>query len=61
MCVVFCIVGGNFYRTQSMRMSRFEWSDWMIKNLVHRVCSVVRFERSRNDDSRTLNVLDEAL
>ena len=36
-------------------MSRFDWSDSMIKN------SVVRFERSSIDNNGTLDVLDEIL
>ena len=31
----------------------------MVTNLVDRVCSVVRFERSRNDNNRTLHALNE--
>ena len=42
-----------------MRMSRFDWSDCVVKNLVDGVCSVVQFERSRNDDIRTLHALDK--
>ena len=40
-----------------MIMLRFDRSDCVVKNLVDPVCNVVRFERSRNDDSRTLHVL----
>ena len=38
-----------------MRMSRFDWSVRVVKN------SMVRFERTRNDDSRRLHILDEVL
>ena len=41
-----------------MRMSRLDWSDSVVKNLVDRRCSVVVYERRRNDDSRTLHVLE---
>ena len=44
-----------------MRMLRSGWSDWVVKILVDRVCSVVRLERSRNDGSRILHVLNEVL
>ena len=41
-----------------MRMSRFDWSVHVVKT---HVCNVIRFERTRNDNSRTLHVLDEVL
>ena len=44
-----------------MRVWRFDWSDCVVKNLVDHVCSVARFEGSRNEDSRTLHVLEEVL
>ena len=38
-----------------MGMSHFDRSDCVFKNLADRVCSVGRFEGSRNEDSRTLH------
>ena len=46
-----------------MRMSRFNWSVHVVKYVQVDLClqcgleNVVRFERIRNDDSRTLYVL----
>ena len=37
------------------------WSDCVVKTLVDCVCCVVRFERNRNDDSRTVHVLNGCL
>ena len=44
-------------------MSRFDWPDCVVKNSVDRCLQsdLIRFERSRNDDSKTLHVLDEVL
>ena len=42
-------------------MSRFDWSVRVVKTLQTHFCNVVRFERTRNVDSRTLHVLDEVL
>ena len=38
-----------------MKMLDFDWSVRVVKNLIDLClhCSVVRFERSKNDDSRT--------
>ena len=44
-----------------MRMSHFDWPDCVIKNSVDRFCTVIRLERSKIDDSKTLHVLDEVL
>ena len=42
-----------------MRMSRFDWPDCVVKTRQTGVCSVIRFERSKIDDSKTLHVVDE--
>ena len=44
-----------------MRMSSFDWPHAWLNTRYTGVCSVIRFERSRNDDSKTLHVLDEVL
>ena len=55
------VQGEEWFRTHWMRMSRVDWSVRVVKNSVDSFCNVVRFERTRNDDSRTLHVLDEVL
>ena len=37
-------------------MTCFDWPVRMVKNSVDFVYNVVRFEHSKNDDSRTLHV-----
>ena len=44
-----------------MRILCLDWPDCMVTTRQTGVCSVIRFECSKTDDSKILHVLDEVL